>query len=203
MLPSFVPYLIDPYEIHPEVIQQLLLHLLQHIEVIIAAVIITKLLVILTGAFFIAGAIGMAKEATEKGKTSLSDMIDHGRRKFISLFFLFIIVGLISLAGVVFLIPGVIPMLPDITSRTPADATNASITVPLVLGLMIMLIYIVIVGIMFALTPYAVVIDDVGAIEGVKIGFKYFMAHKLAVFLIWLFPLVLAMVTGFTLGVIE
>jgi hypothetical protein len=41
-----------------------------------------------------------------KGRTRLSDMMDYGRRKFLNLLFANIIIGLIVLAGVVFLIPG-------------------------------------------------------------------------------------------------
>ncbi len=52
---------------------------------IIAAVIITVILVLLISAFFTAGAIGMAKGAAGKGRTSLSDMTEYGRRKFIIL----------------------------------------------------------------------------------------------------------------------
>lgn len=201
LLPSLTPYLTDSGEIPPEVIQQLLPQFLQHIDVIIAAVIITIILVLLINAFFTAGAIGMAKEATEKGRTSLSDMTDYGRRKFISLLFATIIVGLIALAGVVFLIPGVISLLPAIT-ETPPDVTNMAAFALLFLGFMIMLFYMLIVSIMFALPPYAVVIGGLGAVEGVKRGFKFFMTHKLDVFLLWLILIVVAVVAGIILGTI-
>jgi len=92
-LPSLIPLLTTPGEITPELIPQLMPQILQNIGIIIVAVIITVILVMLIGAFFIAGAIGMAKEATETGRTSISDMMDYGRRKFISLLFTDIIVG--------------------------------------------------------------------------------------------------------------
>jgi hypothetical protein len=199
LLPSVVPRLTDAGEIPPEVIQQLLPQILQHIELIIAAVIITIILVLLITVFFTAGAIGMAKEATEKGRTSLSDMTDYGKRKFLSLLFATIILGLIALAGVIFLVPGLIYLLPAIT-ETPPGVTNIAAFAPLFLGFVIMLFYLLIVSIIFALPPYAVVIDDLGAIEGVKRGFKFFMAHKLGVFLLWLILLVIAVVAGIILG---
>jgi hypothetical protein len=34
----------------------------------------------LMGGFFVAGAIGMAKEATEAGRTDISHMIEYGKR---------------------------------------------------------------------------------------------------------------------------
>jgi len=52
--------------------------LIQSIGLIIAAVIIAVILGLLISAFFNAGAIGMAKEATETGRTSLSDMKEYG-----------------------------------------------------------------------------------------------------------------------------
>jgi len=73
--------------------------ILSSIGIIIAAVIITAILAMLISAFFTAGAIGMAKVATQTGKTSMSDMKDYGRRKFISLLFADIIVGFIPYVG--------------------------------------------------------------------------------------------------------
>jgi len=197
LLPSLVPHLTDAGEIPPEVLQQLLPQVLQHIGIIIAAILITVIVVLFINAFFTAGAIGMAKEATEKGRTSLSDMTDYGKRKFLSFLFATIIVGLIALAGVLFLVPGVVYLLPAITET---GVPNIAAFAPLFLGFVIMLFYLLIVSIMFALPPYAVVIDDLGAIESVKRGFKYFMAHKLGVFVLWLILIVIAVVAGIILG---
>ena len=41
---------------------------------------ITIILCMLMGGFFVAGAIGMAKEATEAGRTDISHMIEYGKR---------------------------------------------------------------------------------------------------------------------------
>lgn len=203
LLPSLMPHLTDSVEIPPEVIQQLLPQILPSLGIIIAAVIITMILVLLIGSFFTAGAIGMAKEATENGGTSLSDMTDYGIRKYLSLLFANIIVGLILLAGVVFLIPGVLYLLPATTSSgTPLDVTNTAAFVLLGLGFLIMILYMLIVSFILALPPYAVVIDDLGAVEGVKKGFSFFMAHKVDVFLLWLVVLVIAGVASFILGTI-
>ena len=201
LLPSLMPHIANSGEIPLEVVQQLQPLLLQNMGIIIAAVIITIFLVMLISVFFTAGAIGMAKEATEKGRTSLSDMTDYGRRKFLSLLFANIIVGLIVLAGVVFLIPGVLYLLPTInTSQTPFDVTNMAAFALLFLGFMLMLIYMLIVSIMFALPPYAVVIGDLRAVDGVKTGFKFFMKHKVDVFLLWLVVGVIAVVASIILS---
>ena len=201
LLPSLMPHIANSGVIPPEVIQQLQPLILQNIGIIVAAVIITIILVLLISVFFTAGAIGMAKEATETGRTSLSDMTDYGIRKFISLLFANIIVGLIILAGVVFLIPGVLYLLPTLTtSQTPFDVTNMAAFALLFLGFVIMLIYMLIVSIMLALPPYAVVIGDLGAVDGVKTGFKFFMKHKVDVFLLWLVVGVIAAVASIILS---
>jgi hypothetical protein len=200
-LPSLIPYFTKPDEIPPELIPQLLPQYIQNIDMIIAAVIITVISVLLISAFFTAGAIGMAKEATERGRTSLSDMKEYGKRKFISLLFANLIVGLIMLAGVIFLIPGILYILPNITtlSELPPEVMLPALAL-FGLGFLIMFIYALLISIMFALSPYAVVIDDLGAVEGVKSGFKFFLSHKLDIFLLWLVVLVVGGVVVFVTG---
>ena len=202
-LPSLPPYLINPEAITPELILSLTHQFAQHIGIIIAAVIITAILALLISAYFTAGAIGMAKVATQTGKTDMSDMKDYGRRKFISLLFADIIVGLITLVGLVFLIPGILyalPLLATISEPTPEVFLPAFAT--FMIGLLIMCIYMIIISILFALTRYAVVIDDLGAIDGVKKGFYLFRDHKVDVFLLWLVALVISLVVSVILGLI-
>jgi hypothetical protein len=55
---------------------------------------------------------------------------------------------------------------------------------------------------LFALTRYSVVIDDLGAVEGVKKGLNIFRKHKLAVFLLWLVALVIGTVVSIILSLI-
>ena len=175
-----IPYFTQTAEIPPDIIPQLQLQFLLSMGAIIIAV----LLGLIINAFFTAGAIGMAKEAIERGKTNLSDMADYGRQKFISLLFANIIVGLIILAGVAFLIPGMLSIIPETISK------------------LIMLVYMVLVSIMFVLVPFAVVIGNFGAIEGVKKGFKLYRAHKLDVFLLGLIVLLIGLVMGLVTGFI-
>ena len=56
----------------------------------------------------------------------------------------------------------------------------------LLVGIALFVIYALIISIVFALTRYAVVIEDLRAVEGVKTAFKRFLEHKLDVFLMWL-----------------
>jgi hypothetical protein len=202
VLPSLTPSLTStPGEIPPEIVQQLQPLLLQNIDILVAAVIIAGILVLLITTFFSAGAIGMATEATKKGSTRLSDMTDYGARKFVSLLGANLIVALIAFAGVIFLVPGLVPLLPAIsTSQAPSDATNMTAFVVLWLGFIVMAFYMLIISIILAISPYAVVISDLGAVDGVKKGFQFFMAHKVEVFLLWLVVLVIAVVASIILG---
>lgn len=146
----------------------------------IGAVILILILGLIINAFFVAGAIGMAKEAMEDARTSLSVMTVYGRRKFASLLFANIIVGFILLAGLIFIILGRLSILPNMAALK-----------------LIALAYVVIVSIMFTLAPFAVVIGDFSAVDGVKKGFKIFRAHKLDVFLLGFIVLFIGLVVGF------
>jgi len=201
-IPSLIPSLENLAAPPQDLIPQLPPQLLQSIGIIIVAIIVAVLIGMLINAFFWAGAIGMAKEATETGHTDLSHMLEYGKRKFVSLFFTDIIVGLISFAGIVFLIPGILYLLPKV--RTFSELPEGEIIAAFALfglGLLVMIVYIVIISILLALPKYAVVIGDMGAIEGIKTGFRCFMSNKLAVFLLWLIVLAVSIIAG-SFGVI-
>ncbi len=175
---------------------QVLHQIMQHIQFVIAAVVIAIIVDLLINAFFRAGAIGMAREAIEGGSTRLSDMIWYGRRKYISLFFADILVGLIASPGLLFLVPGVLYLLPYVRMHASLSEMAPALVIS-GLGFMAMVIYLLIVSIMLILTPYAVVIDDLGAIAGVKRGFKAFMSQKMDVFLLWLIIIALSCIISF------
>jgi len=202
LLPSLTPSLTStPGEIPPEIVQQLQPLILQNIDILVAVVIIAGILVLLITTFFTAGAIGMANEATKMGSTRLTDMTYYGARKFMSLLGANLIVALIALAGVIFLIPGLLPLLPAISaSQTPSDAANMAAIAMLGLGFLVMAFYMLIISIIFAIPPYAVVISDLEAVDGVKRGFHFFIAHKVEVFLLWLVVLAIAIVASMILG---
>ncbi len=202
-IPSLVPQFTKLDELTPDVIPQLLPQILQSMGIIIIAIIATIILCMLIDAFFWAGAIGMAKEATETGRANISHMIEYGKRKFISLFFTDVIIGLISFVGLVFLVPGILYILPKLSvlSVLPPEEVITTFAV-FGLGVLAMIAYILIVSIIFVLPRYSVVIDDVGAIQGVKNGFKVFRGNKVAVFLLWLITFVLFIISA-SFGAIE
>ncbi len=202
-IPSLVPLFTKFDEITPDVIPQVLPQIIQSMGIIIIAIIATIILCMLIDAFFWAGAIGMAKEATETGRANISHMIEYGKRKFISLFFTDVIIGLISFVGLVFLVPGILYILPKLSvlSVLPPEEVITTFVV-FGLGVLAMIVYTLIVSIIFALPRYSVVIDDVGAIRGVKNGFEIFMRNKVAVFLLWLITFVLFIISA-AFGAIE
>jgi hypothetical protein len=202
-IPSLISYFTKLDEITPEVIPHLLPQILQSMGIIIIAIIITIILCMLLNAFFWAGAIGMAKEATETGHTNFTHMIEYGKRKFMSLFFTDIIIGLISFVGIVFMVPGILYLLPKLRPlpELPPEEVFTALAV-FGLGFLAMMVYILIISIIFALPRYSVVIDDVGAMRGIKTGFKSFMRNKVAVFLLWLIVLVVSLIAA-SFGVIE
>src|SRR3972149_9021250 len=77
----------------------------KHLFEIVILAFIAILIIMFIGAFFLAGAIGMAKQATETGKTDLSAMIESGKKNCLNLFLAEILVGLLFLAGLAFIVP--------------------------------------------------------------------------------------------------
>ncbi|RCV63260.1 hypothetical protein C5S53_15025 [Methanophagales archaeon] len=204
-IPSVVPLFtkLDEKCYTPDVIPLLLPHILQSAGIIIIAIIAAIIICMLINAFFSAGAIGMAKEATETGRANIAHMTEYGKRKFISLFVTDVIIGLISFVGLVFLVPSILYIIPKLSVLSVLPPEEVITTVAVFgLGVLAMIVYTLIISIIFALPRYSVVIDDVGAIQGVKNGFGFFMRNKVAVFLLWLITFVLFIISA-AFGAIE
>jgi hypothetical protein len=186
-LPALVSNLDALDKLPPELIFQQLPVLFQNVGIILIAVAVAILVSMLIDAFFWAGAIGMAKEAIETGHTDLAQMIEYGKRKYVSIFVTNLIIGLLSLVGLLFLIPGILAILPQL-STLPALSESEVVTLIALFGVgfLAFILYTIIISILFALPRYVVVISDVGAVDGIKTGFTCFTRNKLAVFLLWL-----------------
>ncbi len=152
------------------------------------------LIITFAGAFFMAGAIGMAKQATETGKTDLSTMVEAGKKNGLNLFLAEILVGLLLLAGIVFMVPGAMKV--NISQLLSHENTGAAIL--LIGGFLLWIIYSLILSLVLAVFSYALVIDDLNPIEGITTGFSFFKKHMLDVFLIWIIIGAIA----FALGII-
>jgi len=183
----------------PETASQIFRIISENIGLIIGVAII---LVILTGfimSFFTAGAIGMAKEAILTGSTNFSHMMTYGKKKFLSYFGASIIVGLIMFVGFLFTLPGLINLFANIESlsSTPTSQEALAIMGPLIMGGLLMVIYVIPMSIILALVPYAVVLDDLKAIDGFFKGVRVFWHYnKINVFLLWLIVLIVSIILG-------
>ena len=154
------------------------------IGVFIVALIILMIGNALIRTFFEVGAVGMAKNATMTGATRMNDLFWYGRRSTVSLFLANIVIMLIFLAGIVFLVPGIL-MLASSGSSGVGMGVFA-------IGIILWIGYAIVLSIGLAPVTYALVIDNKGPIEGIEKGWKFFSSHKLDVFLMWLVVIAIA-----------
>ncbi len=159
--------------------EELLSMLGDELFILIAAFLLVILIMSLISAFFTAGAIGMAKEALETGKSTTAAMWSQGRRHFWNMFIASIITTVITLAGMVFLLPGIIYLMPSFDR-------GAQTIGMLVAGMVLLIVYILIVSLLLAVVPYALVVDSLGAVDAIKTSIDFFRYNKFDVFILWL-----------------
>ena len=136
------------------------------------------LLAIFLGSIFLAGTVGMAREATTEGKTSLGTMWIEGKEHYIGI----ILTGLgLTLIAIV-----VIATISALIIVTPLfigiDIVRSVINFLFVLLLMLTLF-------LFAMAlgyivPVSIVIDNLGAFEGIERGIGFIRSNKRDVLLI-------------------
>lgn len=152
----------------------------RHFYEIFILVIIYFLVFMFFQSFFMAGAIGMAQKAMETGKSDLSAMIEAGKKNVVNLYLAEILVGLLALAGIVFIVPGAMKInLDQLLSGNNTDAVLL-----LTGGVFLWTIYIAILSLFLAVFSYALVIENLGPVDGIAAGFGFFKAHKSDVFLL-------------------
>lgn len=162
----------------------------------IALIIAFSLLNMFLRSFFTAGAIGMAKKASETGDTSFSDMFKSGSKNGFRLFLTTLVISLILLAGIVFVVPGALT-IGDINSLIENPSVPVNGMGVLGIGIMLWTMYFLALNIVLSLAPYALVIDELDPLDALKAGYRFFRANKLDVFFIWVISIGLALVNGF------
>ena len=168
----------------PEAMALVMLPLIsQHIIEI--AILITLILVVifLIQAYFTSGAIGMAIQATGSGKSSLSTMNDAGKKNLVNMFFAELLFGLISLAGIVFIVPGAMKI--DISQIM--DFKNPEAAALFIVGLMVWVLYIIVLSIVLVMFRYALVAENLGPIDSISTAFEFFKKNKGDVVLLFIF----------------
>lgn len=149
---------------------------------IVQLVLFFALLVVLmslVSAFFTAGAIGMASRALDSGRTGLADMWSAGRENFWNMFLATILMGLMTIAGLAFLIPGM-ALLPRSLQPEP-QAVGV-----LLVGVLLLILYALALSLLLAVTPYALVVERLGAVAAIKASISFFRYNKFDVSVLWL-----------------
>ena len=175
-----------------DVVLNLISLVTQHLLEIVILVLIYLAVASFFQSFFMAGAIGMAQKATETGKSDMPTMIESGKKNVVNLYLAEILVGLLYLAGIVFVVPGA--MKTDITRIFSAENPDAIIL--LIGGFLLWVIYMLILNIVLSVFTYAIVIDNLSPVDGIRTAFKFFNNHKSDVFRLWL--VIGVIVIGFT-----
>ena len=140
--------------------------------------------------FFMAGAIGMARQATETGTSDLSTMINDGKKNAVNLYLANLLVGLLTLAGVVFLVPGALKG--DIGSLLSSPDTG--VVLLLIIGILLWIVYMLILSIALSLYRFSLVVENLGPIDGIITGVNFFKTHKFDVFMLWLVQIAIVIV---------
>lgn len=181
-LPLFLDLIQNPESINYSVIISQILSPITIISFIIGIVGI-----IFVGSFFLAGAIGMAKEALITGKTHTTHMIEYGKKKFLSIIGANLLIAALILIGVIFLLPGIL-------GGVFSPEKSFLYFIP---GIIVMISYMLIVSLLVALVNYAIVIDDFTAIQGFKKGIKtVWYNNKINVFIVWLIIIAFSLLIG-------
>ncbi|TGC08746.1 DUF7847 domain-containing protein [Methanolobus halotolerans] len=176
---------IDPEQLSPDAMLNILESLLSdNLLVLIAFGIIFFLLYMLVQSFFTAGAIGMSKEALEKGDTNVGDMSSYGSKNFFNLFLLKVMVSLLALAGVIFLIPGFLSIgnIGDLLADPSMALASTSL---LIFGLFIWGFYALLLSIILIFVEYALVIDRLDPVSAIGDGVSFFMSNKVPALILW------------------
>lgn len=147
--------------------------------------------------FFTAGAIGMAKKASETGDTVLPDMIVSGSKNAFRLFLIDLLIGLLMLVGIVFIVPGALTIGNlSILIENPQTASLQG-TGLLVFGMILWSGYIIFLNVSLSFTQYALVIDELEPLEALSTGFHFFMENKVDVLFVWIISISLTSINFF------
>ncbi|WP_292387818.1 hypothetical protein [Methanosarcina sp. UBA5] len=154
------------------------------------------LFVMFVQSFFTAGAIGMAKKASETGDAGIFDMLVSSSKNTFRLFLSLLLITLLLLVGIIFIVPGAFAVG---NMNTLIENPEASVNGIAALGIGVILwtVYIIILNLVLSLSSYALVIDELRPLEALSESFRFFTSNKLDVFLIWIITIGLALINGY------
>lgn len=193
-LSSASSMLSDTAELTPEMSVDIMSSLIsENLWVLVIFFILVFLVSMLIQSFFMAGAIGMSKEASEKGDTSLRDMFAYGKKNMLNMFLAKILVLLLTLAGVVALIPGVLS-IGDATMILDDPVRLLQTSSLLILGFVIWAVYSLIMGLVLTFVSYIVVIEDLDPLGAIEKSIAFFRSNIFGIFTMWLFLTFIALI---------
>ncbi len=140
--------------------------------------------------YFQAGAIGMSREALEKGSTSLDTMWSAGRSHYIGMAVVNLIIGLIAMA-VIFV--GFLVFLSPMMMLAESGAFG---WLTILLGWVVLVMILIILVLSLTMAPFALVIDGQKPVEAIKMSFDFFMSHKADVFFVGLAVFGVSLIVG-------
>lgn len=163
----------------PEVYLGILSSLLkENLLLFIAGTLFLLIVFLLIGSFFEAGAIGMCRLALLSGDTSIGQMWSSARHHVLNLLLAKTLVGLIIMAGVVFLVPGV--LISGGLETLTTDPTSSG-SVLIAAGTLAWFLYALIAGILLFFVEYALVVDDLDPISSLEKSLEFFRENKTGV----------------------
>lgn len=133
----------------------------------------------LVNAFFTAGAIGMARQALDTGKSDTRSMWSAGKTHFLNMFLATLLLGLLTLAGLIFLLPA----LAQGTTSLQADSQAIGLVA---VGLLLFILYALVLSVVLVTMPYALVVQDLGPMQAVLASINFFRYNKFDVVILWL-----------------
>jgi len=147
---------------------------------IASAILAIFFLIALVEAFFAAGAIGMSRQALEKGRSSTSAIWQAGRRHFLSLFLAELLMTLIILMGILLLLPLLAAGLEGLGLMAVALA-------------LIAIFYALALTIILSTMPYALVLEDLSPLRALRASIDFFRYNKFDVAVLWLVVVALSL----------
>ncbi len=196
VMPELSSIGLDPANISPEQMLSILSSVaIDHIMLIIAGFVIIMVLMMFIQSYFIAGAIGMSKSAMETGDTHLNDMFLYGNKNVVNLFLTSILLALIMLAGIIFIVPGVLAVENLNMFLSNPEETAAS-SVLFAIGFLAWMLYILVASIVLSIVKYALVVGNLDPMSALETGFRFFMGNKLDISLMWLILISISILIG-------
>ena len=140
----------------------------------------------LVDSFFTAGAIGMARQALEKGKSDTDAMWSAGKKHLFKMFLATLLTGLFILAGLIFL-------LPALAQGFQLQQADLQTTGLMAAGLLMFILYVLALSVILVAVPYALVVDGLGPVQAILAAIRFFRYNKFDVVVLWLVVSALSM----------